>query len=339
MTNASGEYWRAAMRAMLVACAAACGGGGESRSDLTGIDDASVRDASTGDTGTLADANETDADSPDAATDAGPIDAHRMLCDGSKSIRFYWRIEPQPARHPPGTDVLDYNGDSYLVITGACEYFMLPGAMAATRRGTLNPQQAEEFSEDTRFDAWPRLAGTYTPPDPGFDVSSLSVSDGSSTVRCAACGSDVSPPVWAIFDAVYRWWETLEAQAEPLDGPLRASVIDTSQAPWESHIDAIAWPLGTPLEALRFDVGADETGRATNLGALLTDETDVATLRQLRVEFLRGDHNWKSYRAIPVNAPSVRVDAGLSETGYSLVFRDVIPLEDADGVIEFPSND
>jgi hypothetical protein len=321
----------------LGACGAASSSGAGAPSDAgadaayrdAGVDAAS-RDARASDAGEGG-VSVLEAGGPDAAVN----EPHRELCDGSKGIRFYWQMLPNASRHNPGADVLDYNGYVYLIVTGTCEYWTYLGDINVTTHGTLSAEQAAQLAADVHYDAWPRLAGVHGPSEfQGYDIGSESVTDGSATVICAACSDAVAPEIRAIFDGAWLWQKTLRTQGAALTGPLRVSVVDVGQAPWDMYYHPIGWPLATPLATLRyvFDNGGDRP--KTNWGVLLSDAGDVATLRELRSRYLKQEQDrWGYGGGIPVNAPSVESDAIRPEFGYTLMFRDVMPLEDEQGVI------
>ena len=267
--------------------------------------------------------------------DAAELDPPRAIRDGSKSIRLYYAAFAPERRAPPGTaGIFTANGTFYLIIDGACRYWASGDPMLqSTVTGVLSSEEAEALGEDLRYAAWPRLAGEYADDDVMFDVDTLQLRDGQHELSCLGGCREIAA-IGSIFEHAHLAYQRLRDEGSAVEGPMRVSAVHESiNEPWLATMEPIEWPLEAPFDDYALDPQADPFTNVVprNYGVIVEDPGDLATLRALRKTYRAQGKIWRSYGFIPVNAP--RLDGMPGLVGYKLYFRDVIPLEDDDGLI------
>jgi hypothetical protein len=259
-------------------------------------------------------------DGPNTGDDAGAETAawSRRLCDGSRGIRFMYRIAPNVSRVLAFTPVLRELGDEFLFVDGMCHYWVkAPSSISSTapdflfswrpyHEGQLSANQEQALHDMVGYDNFLK-EGPRCSVSSAVDASIQIVWDGATSYSCyGPLGtSDI-------------WWpmrETLYSQGVPLAGSLRIE-MGVDEVPDRKLYQ---WPLDTdPGSMILPYEKAFEAGQGTSI----TVPRDVAALRALRESFLNDN-------AIEKNPGELIL---LQPKGLVLSIRDELPFAGADGL-------
>jgi hypothetical protein len=273
-------------------------------------------------------------DLPDAGgivSDGGPADGPAseggttvpVLCDGSTSIRFAYQVAGGGPVLPP-SEVLYENGFTYLLVDGACHYWVLQDVYQEVREGDLSAPQAASLASDLRLGLWSSLPLTGSRAG-CFDAPSAVLRFGDDRyVLPSACGPTDAGAATALATRVRGYVEKLYGGGTAVTGPVRY-VLVSQDVDWGAAVQAQAklWPLMdlatsvalTSAQAYMYQRGS----------ARLASADAAASLRNLRNASATADVRALTGGYLPV----VDEDGGR----YQLYVRDAIPLETAQGLL------
>jgi hypothetical protein len=244
------------------------------------------------------------------------------VCDGSGSLRLAMARLSSFDRLQPGSQVLFENGSPFLYVDGNCRYWVQSDdGWAGSRSGVLTPSQASQLEADTHYADW--IRGDWRTPtlaDASLDI----LYDTSVKLSCSSlCGSSSAPDflkdVTARFADIVRPLSTGGGALQ--DQRVRISVVQLDPGAYD-FVPHAAWPLAVALQGIAQDQG---TAQMQGYGhGLLFQGADAEKLRALRATYVAG-----SYRQLGV--PGLPIDDGGQV--YLLFVRDVLPFEDASGLV------
>ncbi|MBN1606895.1 MAG: hypothetical protein JW940_09700 [Polyangiaceae bacterium] len=259
-----------------------------------------------------------------------PRDGAGRICDGT-GIRFAW--QSMGMGFPTvGQKLACQNGGAYLFVDAECHYWTQGGRpegmpddveIYVARTGQLTAEQEEQLSSDMGYADWTARAEVDSYADgtaeylwrPGLTMTL------SGNLFAKPLGQ-TQLKTW--IDTAASWSGKLYDAGTDMDGPLRVRAVT---APAEmTNPGAPESPLLDVAEmAITWDNDAllDMSDPAT----LVTDPDVVELLREQRVPIANGEY------ADPNNPD--RIVLPVQEDGqlYFVYFRDVIPLEDDNGLI------
>lgn len=265
----------------------------------------------------------------DASVDAGPRIIPE-LCDGSDTVRLRYGIFDSPSRLPPGEAVMVQNGSGYWIVTGHCDYYVMRDSWRETRTGRLSHQRAQEIAAAVYYDRLDEYAGNYRFDGFLADGSVVRLGNATDVINCYGRCDTGPPEAQDAMDYAYSLlWEELYDEGNAVDGPIRISLFKNEAPPAPDNAPAgvvIDWPLSVAPEP--FSATLDELD--SYLGHVITADEDVQKLRYIRERVWAGDYgrDWR-----PANASALWIWGEDMLASYDLRFRDVIPIEDADGNI------
>lgn len=250
------------------------------------------------------------------------------ICDGSPSIRIRGATFGSAERTELGLHPIVQNGFGYWLITGKCHFYVMHDAAREIREGDLTPAQAQQLGQRV-YD----VGGGARDPAVTYavGVDRVLIGLGGMTMSCqGACLTNWLELFNGLYDGEF-------APVASLDGPMRVSVlIDSRGAKTPTAIARLdSWPLATLApEDIALDFVTNPNLTLEELdgykGAVLVDSSDTAALRDLRRRGLNGEFPYWEINAF------FCIDSDIDGTNvrYELRFQDIIPLEDADGMIQ-----
>jgi hypothetical protein len=256
-----------------------------------------------------------------------PVDA-QPLCDGTERVRFHALVAADTGRERRGSSVRVELGSPFLVVDGACRYWISGGWLEdelgrdrPLRTGKLSESEAEMLEHAIPLDELATL-NDCKPVAGQFDVSLRALRTEQTSARCGSSGPR--------FDAAWLALESISgalwAKAAPLDGALHLSAVEAPndlQAP-----KPYPWPLAIPLSSFVLELGSD--GQPIAPSSAVADPDSANQLRALRVQYL---DDRSSQPGIYVNWDGMAV----TQNGVNawLYMRDAIPYENAQGGLSF----
>lgn len=271
-----------------------------------------------------------------AQSDGTPSDSPRCggggrICEGT-GIRFAW--QSMPAGNPTMGEKLTYqNGLHGLFVNGDCQYWVygarpegMPRGVTGVfpaRAGRLTAQQEERLASDMGYSDWTSRAEVDSYADgtaeylwrPGCKMTKTG------NLFAKPLG-ETQLKTW--IQTAASWLGQLYEAGTDMDGPLRVRAVAASDG--RTNPRALESPL---LDVSDMAVTWDDEGylRMSDPATLVTDADVVGLLREQREPIANGEfsHPDNPERSVlPVN-----VEGQL----YYVYFRDVIPLEDDNGLI------
>lgn len=267
---------------------------------------------------------------PDSTGTTGE-DAWTEICDGSAGLRLAMVLGGGGL---VANEIEREIGFRYLYVLGTCEFFALPGDADApwpdARTGIIDRETEEQLSRALDYGHLSDIAGAW---DTGgvADGTTLSVTNGVQTVACYAGCEDAPPHAQALWSEL-GWIDTLWTAGQPLEGPLRVSVIGWA----DSTLDElpVAWPLPTDPWTIALDGDVDPPPEA-GATVLIDEASEVATLRELRRQYREDDLPDGIPNALTAYGHLTFVDDGGQDV-FQLWMRDALPIEDESGLIALP---
>lgn len=268
-------------------------------------------------------------------TDAGA--SPRRLCDGSSGVRFAFQLMPGLGNRGEGVTLLVQNGHNYLFVDGQCRYWVygtstMLNSWQESRTGTLDESDEAALAAAVSFSHWTSAQGFYPNCDGAFMVFW-----GDSVVRVLAqgCGSAPSGAYTEIrgeAKAAGEWIDMLWSRGKAVDGPVRLRVVRQPPDATDLYVvQTAAWPLAVSVESLAIELIDDLALGIDDPGYMLNDGDKIAILRGYRDSLLAGQyfkHDWAS-AWIPIESKG---------KSFHLYFRDVLPIEDPNGLIRMPES-
>ena len=227
------------------------------------------------------------------------------------------------AQYTAAQTLLYENGSSYFYVNGKCE-FVVSGRrwlLQEDRSGVLSTAEAEQLSRDLFFGSWDEFSGGYT-AEGVYDGDVIEFIYGNDKkIACqAGCVSSSTPSeVSKMFDAAIQWRMQLHEIGKPLDGGVRVSAmkLGSGMLYGEAIVD---WPLEWPLSSI---ATTDGNYGGAGKGTLISEEEEVEKLRKL----------WAAYREnFPVGGFGSSIGIRDRDEVFSLYIRDVVPVENAEGL-------
>lgn len=285
-------------------------------------------DASTG-----SGASDTSLDEPGSSGTTGdPEPGWAEICDGSEGLRLAMVLG---GGGQVANELERELGFGYLYVLGTCEYLALPADAGMpwpdARRGILGAEAEEQLSLALGYGGLADVAGAWG-SDGAADGTTLLVSDGVHAVACTA-GCDDGPEAARVLWAELPWIDALWAEGEPLDGPLRISVVGWANASLDEL--GVPWPLEADPWSLAVD-GDTEPPPQAGQSILVDDPQQVALLRELRRQYREGDLPEGLPNALEAYGHLAFTDAGGQDL-FQLWMRDALPIEDDAGLVPLPS--
>lgn len=254
-----------------------------------------------------------------------------QICDGSDELRLAMVLGGGGSVE---NEIERELGFYYLYVLGTCEYFALPADAGApwpdAHTGVLELDTEEQLSRALDYGHLADIAGTWDTAGLA-DGGTLSVSDGVHTVACyGGCedGPEAAQALWSELG----WIDVLWAEGEPMQGPMRVSVIGWA----DSIIDElpVQWPLSAEPWSLAVDGDTDPAPEAGDT-ILIEDPVDVATLRELRAQYRDDELPDGVPNALTAYGHLTFTDDGGQDV-FQLWMRDALPIEDEQGLIPLP---
>ncbi|HKE18427.1 MAG TPA: hypothetical protein VKB80_26295 [Kofleriaceae bacterium] len=234
------------------------------------------------------------------------------ICEGTSELRlaalFGGGFVPVDAL------VSNANGRPFLYIDGTCRYWIsgLPG-QALT--GTLGAEDEERLTSQLRVASWSSFYGGEWIGD-GIDGPDLALWRPDGRVDCyASCqGPGVPEALAGIGGSLHQAITILQAEAVPLDGPMRVLAFVQGFPDPLDEPPVIEWTYQPPLSELA-DPG---DGDGAIEPALIADPDAVAAMRAA----------WLAAQEAGFSFVAARDEDGVI---YQLVAHDVLPFERDDG--------
>jgi hypothetical protein len=253
------------------------------------------------------------------------VPATPELCDGSATVRLRYGVGGGGST-VTGLSLLLQNGWSYWLITGNCHYYAMSAPLSPVVEGDLSRDEAQEIAEGVLLGRLHELSGGYRASFPLFDASGESLTAGSDGIGCyGPCEVGEHGPAPAEAQQAMEFArdvrERLSNAGNPVDGPVLISVLRYGATAVHGALPPERWPLSSAPEVLAGDEESVLNG--TYEGTLIEGRVDLRALRQMREA--AGGADFVFEYAID------DLHMGRDE----LRFRDVIPLEDSDGRIQF----
>lgn len=248
------------------------------------------------------------------------------VCDGSPGVRLAARVGGGGPSEP-GREMLAENGWEYLIVTGACEAWVLPDVSQPLHHLTLSSEQESALVGDLRVGRWSALAAR-TPPGGGCaDASSLTYRFDQVRYESPGCGIDPQDEFALVDAALDPKVQQLAGLGAAADGDVRYLLIegDASAGSDSFYENPATWPLGV-APATAALTRAQSFSQPTVGRSLLASGDDARGLRALRGDFLAGLVGNMMYAGF---IPIVTADG----TRFELYVRDASPFEGADGLI------
>jgi hypothetical protein len=267
-----------------------------------------------------------------AETQSVPV---REICTGEDRFTF----QRANSNKQDGTvfGILWRNGMAYLRVDGHCRFF----AYKAYRNepivtGTLSTEEAADLARETEYDRWPELDGLEA-TGTVYDVPVEVLNDGAHELLCtmgcrdhprASVDGQVekAATLRPMFDRADGWRDRLLERGTAMDGNVRFAVAIREKAIHSGSF--VEWPLATPVEQYAIDPSiTQESEDYVPVGTgYLAKGSDALALRKLRQE--ADEHAVEG----AVTEGWIAVD-GPGEIFYEVVVADVLPYEDATGVV------
>jgi hypothetical protein len=257
----------------------------------------------------------------------------RPICDGSDGFTLQIAGVSSAWNDSP-FGILWRNGFNYLRITGDCTFYVF-----GQRRnepiltGSLNEADARRLANETSYAAWPALNG-LSAAGSLVDGALIVLSDGQNEMVCAEgcrdhplpADRDAARRLGGILDAADAWRARLLGIGTPVVGSVRFAIAKRPSIP---HVGAyLEWPLPTPIESYAVDrtIGVNSPDYVPITTGYLAEGSDAAALRALR------------QRAVETRVPDSSTEgwiviAAPNGEAYEVVVGDVLPFEDADGLV------
>lgn len=253
------------------------------------------------------------------------------ICDGTEELRLAMVLG---GGGQVANEIEREIGFYYLYVLGTCQYFALPADSGQlwpdAHTGTLDEAAEEALSLALDYGNLADVAGSWG-TEGVSDGSTLVVSDGTVSMACyAGCedGPAGARALWAELGRIDALW----AEGEPLDGPVRVSVIGWA----DSTIDELGapWPLPIDPWSIAIDGNVDPAPQA-GTSVLIDDDAQAATLRELRRQHRDGELPDDVINALEAYGHLTFLDEG-SDDLFQLWMRDALPIEEANGLIPLP---
>lgn len=243
-----------------------------------------------------------------------PSSSARTLCDPVNPPQGRIALQSAGGGLEAPIDHAFANG-TFLFVDAQCHYWASDPSSrwSETRTGTLDAATALDAGTRVHFGEWDELSGSY--PGGAADAPNIYFDNGTRQVVCDGLCPQ-TPQLLAEMDmqrtnVTADLWDAGTA----VDGGVRlfAERVD-SPTPNQTYVD---WPLARPIT----DFLAPQSAMA---GVLEADATSAAQLRALRASFLANEHGTFMYR--------MTIKSG--GDNYNVTMRDVLPFENANGVVE-----
>lgn len=248
------------------------------------------------------------------------------LCGGSDSsdgIRLLYR-NIGGGLVQPGSQVLSENGFNFLVVDGQCHYWVRDDVNSEIREGVLSAANAQRVSQTLRLAEWQSLAGSYVDnlcdgPKREYRLSGTRID-----VWSDCGGAETSGPVDWILDVANAEVARLYESSSAVKGAMRFVLVSGPEnwLPWWVE-NAFRWQTATDLSAIALTF--DEASRYEAGASVLASSEGAEMLRAARRSFLAKNGFQMTGGFLPV------IDA--ANNRFELYARDVIPLEDAKGIL------
>lgn len=263
-----------------------------------------------------------------APADIGAADIgepRQPFCDGVAHLRVAAAFV---GGGPGGLRVTTENGYALFAVDGTCTYWVAAGWMVGetfikdrpVRTGKLSDADARLLEESLPLDDIASLASTCSPNGiPDADVRSIRAATGA-----AICSQGLAGPAFeAAWTAVKTVATKVATEGTPVDGPIHVSALRDSPP---KSIVSYPWPVGLPLDA--FIVDRNDVNKV-GVSRLVDAPDDASRLRALRDECLADKAvRWGLH-------PTEGMYMTDQDLIASVVMRDAIPYEDAQGLLAF----
>ena len=257
-----------------------------------------------------------------ASSATGAVD----VCDGSAGPRLAARVAgggPSEA----GREMLAENGWEYLIVTGACEAWVLPSVSQPLRHLTLSSEQESALVRDLRVGAWSALSARTPPAGGCSDAPSLTYRFDQVRYVSPGCGVDPKDEFALVDAALDPKLQQMAGAGVAADGDVRYLLVEGDGSTGLDYLykSPATWPLAaapTAVAVTRAQLFVPPlVGRSRRASG-----DDARGLRALRDDFLSGRIGNMMYADF---IPIVTADG----QRFELYVRDATPFEGADGLI------
>jgi hypothetical protein len=244
-----------------------------------------------------------------------------------KDVNFLWRVGAADGRVDPMQQLLFEPGLPLLAITEDCRFITYvlssDGYPPVAREGVLSADRAEQLSRDLDLARVFGEGGTFRGDT--FDGPTVEFFSEGVEARClSGCGGS------AVLDAATRaaasWAQLLRDEGLPIEAGLRVTVVRDPPVP--PGVAAVAWPLDVSIASL----AVPYADIAPYTSPVFSDSELTAPLRTLWKSFDAGEHGLWAYQFLPFDEAGEVDDVA----DYGVVVRDVLPMEDERGHVNFP---